>query len=209
MEAIWPALIRGIYGCDAGIGNGLWVLLRAGMEKAAFKGRWKGGVSTDWKTNSLSQPLRRERPISAPLPRFPQVTVVWVQSKSRAGENLACNPSYCHLSTRLSVQVLRQKPVKSRYTIRVVCCDSTLDAEKQVREAYCCVFLTCSHFHFGYFFFFFFLFFERAARSDPPCVAQRRPPSCSTLTDIDGDVRSAWTTSLSNPGLPPVASNNI
>lgn len=36
----------------------LW--LGAGTEEAAFKGRWKvGGVSADWKTNSLGQHRRR------------------------------------------------------------------------------------------------------------------------------------------------------
>lgn len=176
------------------------------MEKAAFKGRWKGGVSADWKTNSLSQPRRQERPTSAPLPRFTEVAAMWVQSKSRAGENLACNPSYCHFSTCLSIRVLQQQPVKSRHTVRVVCCDSTLDADKQVREAHRRVFQTWSQFHFVCFFHFFF---ERAARIDPPSVAQRRPPSCSASTGIDGDVWSAWATSPSNPGLPPVASDNI
>lgn len=72
---------------------------------------------------------------------------MWVQSKSCAGENLASNPSYCHFSACLSVRVLQQQPVTSRHTVRVVCCDSTLDADKQVREAYRRVFLTWSQFH--------------------------------------------------------------
>lgn len=94
MEAIWPVLIRGIYECDAGVGNGLWALLGDGIENTAFEGKDGTGVSADWKTNMsrCEQPNAEYRLRShvslKPLPREFNLKVM--------EENLCFNPSYCH-----------------------------------------------------------------------------------------------------------------
>lgn len=129
-------------------------------------------VSADWKTNRLSQTSTT----SAPFPRFAQAAAVWVQSESRAGDNLTCNPSYCHLSTGLSCS--RTEPsngaIPSELWLQISRWEKLIVPR----------FPTWSHSHPP---------FPSPLFSDG--VAGRRRPSCSASMDSDGDVSSTWASS--------------
>lgn len=129
-------------------------------------------VSADWKTNRLSQTSTT----SAPFPRFAQAAAVWVQSESRAGDNLTCNPSYCHLSTGLSCS--RTEPSNDAILSELWLQISRW--EKLIVPR----FPTWSHSHPPF-----------PSPLFPDGVAGRRRPSCSASMDSDGDVSSTWASS--------------